>query len=155
MPSSLHDRLTSLVGTSATSDPFGIDRAHLEQFGRSTYLSSDDVDLTISENNVLGPDLVDGFMLLSVLMHFEFARPLVDLEGAYGFNYGLDRVRFTHPVMVGEQIRYHRGITDVDEKTPTRFVITSENTVELYETNTVAMHAVWKTMLIDGRAEAA
>jgi|SRR5699024_11006517 len=150
---SLSSELSSWVGTSTVTEPFAIDAEHLREFGHATYLDPAFVDLTISRNNVLGPDLIDGFMLLSLLMHVEFAQQSLEREGVYGFNYGLDRVRFTHPVMVGQQIRYHRTIAEVDERTPTRFVITSQNTVEICESSEIAMYAEWKTMLIDGHAE--
>lgn len=153
MPSSLLSELSSWPGTSTVTDPFAIDAEHLAEFGHSTYLDPAYVDLTISKNNVLGPDLIDGFMLLSMLLHVEYSQQSLKREGVYGFNYGLDRVRFTHPVMVGQQIRYHRTITEVDERTPTRFVISSQNTVEICESGEIAMYAEWKTMLIDGHAE--
>lgn len=154
MPDALFDELSSLLEVSTASEAFSIDREHLEEFAHSTYLDPAHVDLTISKNNVLGPDLIDGFMLLSLLMHFEFAQQMTTQEGVYGFNYGLDRVRFTHPVMVGQQIRYHRMITAVERKTPTRFLITSRNTVELCDDSETAMYAEWKTMLVDGQNEA-
>lgn len=153
MPTDLAEELSRFPGTSSTSNWLTIDSDHLREFAHSTYLDPASVDTTISKNNVLGADLVDGFMLLSMLMHVEFANPLSDRVGLYGFNYGLDRVRFTKPVFVGQRIRYHRTIIDVETRTPTRSIITSEHTVETDDGST-AMHAVWKTMLIDGPNEA-
>jgi len=68
-----------------------IDREHLREFAHATYLDRAYVDLTPSRNHALGADLVDGFPLLSLLVHFEFAVPLVQTDGRCGSNYGLDR----------------------------------------------------------------
>lgn len=153
MPTDLAEELSRYLGTSSTSKWLTIDSDHLREFAHSTYLDAASVDTTISKNNVLGPDLVDGFMLLSILMHVEFADPLSNRVGLYGFNYGLDRVRFTNPVFVGQRVRYHRTVVNVETRTPTRSIITSEHSVETDDGST-AMHAIWKTMLIDGPNEA-
>lgn len=80
-----------LLGYQDASAWLTIDREHLREFSHATYLDPEYVDLTPSRNHALGPDLVDGFLLLSLVVHFEFAEPLVQTDGRYGYNYGLDR----------------------------------------------------------------
>ena len=96
------DQAEQLLGHEDVSGWLTIDLAHLREFAHATYLDPAYVDLTPSRNHALGPDLVDGFLLLSLLVHFEFAVPLVQTDGRYGYNYGLDRVRFTGPVFAGQ-----------------------------------------------------
>ncbi len=93
----MFDQAEQLLGHQDVSGWLTIDRAHLSEFAHATYLDPAYVDLTPSRNHALGPDLVDGFLLLSLLVQFEFAVPLVQTDGRYGYNYGLDRVRFTAP----------------------------------------------------------
>src|SRR5271166_5047305 len=113
-----------LVGYADVSDWLTVDAEHLREFGHATYLDPAYVDLAPSRNHALGPDLVDGFLLLSLLVHFEFARPLVRTDGRYGYNYGLDRVRFTAPVFAGQAVRVRREVTDVRRKSASRVLVT-------------------------------
>lgn len=147
--------LSKKIGETHVSQWLEIDQEHLSEFGHSTYLDPAYVDLTVSKNNALGPTLVDGFMLLSLLVHFDFAQPVIDIEGGYGFNYGFDRVRFTQPVFVNEAVRVKRTIVDVQEKSPTRHLITYDITLEVQRDEPVtAMVARWIVMSIDGASEA-
>ena len=53
----------------------------------------------------IGPDLVDGFQVLSLLTYWNAKYLPVDKTGLWGLNYGLDTVRFLEPVMGGDPIR--------------------------------------------------
>ena len=106
------DQVEQLLGREDVSDWVTVDCEHLREFAHATYLDPAYVDLTPSRNHALGPDLVDGFLLLSLLVHFEFAVPLVRTDGRYGYNYGLDRVRFTAPVFAGQAVRVRREVVD-------------------------------------------
>lgn len=145
-----------VVGASDVSEWLVIDQEHLSEFGHSTYLDAEYVDLTVSKNNALGPTLVDGFMLLSLLVYFDFAQPMFQTEGGYGFNYGFNRVRFTEPVFVNEAVRVRRTVVDVQQKTPTRQLVTYDVVLEVQRDEPVtAMVAQWIVMTIDGAAELA
>ncbi|PRZ42523.1 acyl dehydratase [Antricoccus suffuscus] len=124
------------------SEWFEIDRDHLRQFAYSTYLTADDVDLTISNNNPLGPDLIDGFMLLSLLLHFEFKFAPRGVDGSYGFNYGLNSVRFTSPVMIGERIRVRSTVASLVPRGDDR-LLTTDNVIEVEGRQKPAMVAQW------------
>lgn len=146
----------ALVGAEQTSAWLQIDQEHLSEFGHSTYLDPAHVDLTTSRNHALGPELVDGFMLLSLLVYFDFSSPLVSTEGGYGFNYGLDRVRFTAPVFVNERVRVRRQVVAVEAKGETRMRLTVDVTMEVdREQPETVMVARWVTMAVDGAAESA
>lgn len=112
------------------SDWFELDRAHLEQFAWSTYLDSEYVDLTVSKNNPFGSDLVDGFWQVSVLLYFHFKYGRRSLDGEYGFNYGLNKVRFITPLLLGQRIRVRAEILDVATH-PQGHLVTTRNIMEV------------------------
>lgn len=145
---------TALIGRDQTSDWLTIDEEHLRAFAFSTFLDEEHVDLTTSRNHALGPELVDGFLLLSLLVHFDFANPMADMPGGYGFNYGFDRVRFTAPMFVDEAVRLKRTVVEVDLKTPTRALITYDTVMEVRrEAPETVMVARWLVMAVDGATE--
>lgn len=112
------------------SDWLELDREHLQQFAWSTYLDPAHVDLTISKNNPLGADLVDGFWQVSVLLYFHFKYGKQGPNGEYGFNYGLDRVRFTAPLVLGERIRVRAEVLATEQRAG-GLLITTRNTMEI------------------------
>ncbi|MGB3697529.1 MAG: MaoC/PaaZ C-terminal domain-containing protein [Gordonia sp. (in: high G+C Gram-positive bacteria)] len=112
------------------SDWFTLDREHLQQFAWSTYLDPEHVDLTVSHNNPLGADLVDGFWQVSMLLYFHFKYGAGGADGEYGFNYGLDRVRFPAPLMLGQRIRVHCQILAAADH-PSGTLVTTRNTMEV------------------------
>lgn len=155
MAPSMFTTASDLIGFEDTSQWLQIDQAHLSEFGHSTYLDPAYVDLTTSRNHALGPELVDGFMLLSLLVYFDFSSPVVSTPGGYGFNYGLDRVRFTAPVFVDERVRVRRTVVAAEAKGETRMRLTIDVTMEVErEQPETVMLARWITMAVDGAAEA-
>lgn len=153
---SFFDSPEQLIGMEDTSDWLTVDEEHSKAFAFSTYLDEDYVDLTTSKNHAMGPELLDGFLLLSLLVHFDFAKPMAKTEGGYGFNYGFDRVRFTGPVFVNEAVRLKRTIVDASAKSPTRLLITYDTVMEVNrEEPEVVMVARWLALAVDGAAEAA
>lgn len=147
------DACVALKGHVDTSEWLTVDQEHLSGFANATYLEPDRVDLTPSRNHAMGPQLVDGFLLLSLLVYFDFSSPLLRIEGGYGFNYGLDRVRFTAPLFVNQKVRLHRSVVDVQEKSDTRVLVTLDTRLESDKEETV-MVARWLYLLVDGAAEA-
>lgn len=112
------------------SDWLELDRRHLEQFAWSTYLDPAHVDLSVSKNNPMGADLVDGFWQLSVLLHFHFKYGGRANDGTYGFNYGLNKVRFLAPLMLGQRVRVRAEILEVEQR-PQGLLVTTRNTMEV------------------------
>lgn len=129
------------------SDWLTIDEHHLSLFSQATYLTPFDVDLTMSRNHPLGSNLVDGFLLLSLLTHFHFQAFPIRHDKAWGFNYGLDRVRFTQPVMLGQRIRCHFKLLDVRPKGE-GVLLTVEDTLKLEGSEKPAMVAVWLSLMM-------
>lgn len=150
------DAADRLVGHTDVTGWLTVDREHLRSFTHASYLEPEHVDLTTSRNHALGDDLVDGFLLLSLLVYFDFAYPMMNNSGGgYGYNYGLDRVRFTAPVFVGNQVRLRRTVADVQVKSPTRRRITVDIEMESDGAQTPVMYARWIMLAVHGDAEAA
>jgi acyl dehydratase len=149
VPPTLAD-LPAWVGREiAVSDWLAIDQTHLQLFAAATYLTDADVDLTMSRNNPYGTDLVDGFLLLSLLVHFRFqTHPFGNNPGAWGLNYGLDRVRFLTPVMAGQRLRCRIRLLQISEKRPGQLLIKTEDTLEVEGGKKPAMVAEWLTLLM-------
>lgn len=147
--------LTDLVGQEIESDLLTVEEDRLEAFSFASYLTENDVDLTVSKNNVLGPDLVDGFLLLSLLVHFSFDKPALNVEGAYAFNYGFDNVRFTAPVMVGEPIYVKRQILQTELVSPTRARVKERIKMLKPGQEKPVMVADWIMLYIDRHSEEA
>lgn len=112
------------------SDWLELDREHLEQFAWSTYLDPKHVDLSVSKNNPLGADLVDGFWQVSMLLYFNFKYAKRSSAGEYGFNYGLNKVRFMAPLMLGQRVRVRSVVVEVGDH-PAGRLVTTRNTMEV------------------------
>jgi acyl dehydratase len=66
----------------------------------------------------------------------------------FGYNYGLDRVRFLRPIPVGGRVRGHVTVTDVREKDPGRFAVSIHVDVEVEGEEGVAMVADWLVLFV-------
>jgi len=149
----MFDQAEQLLGYEDVSGWLTIDHAHLGEFAHATYLDPAYVDLTPSRDHALGPDLVDGFLLLSLLVHCGFAVPLVQTDGGCGYNYGLDRVRFTGPVFAGQAVRVRREVVAVRRKSVSRVLVTVDHAMEAGGSSAPVMIARWLVLYVDGRAE--
>ncbi|KRA24567.1 hypothetical protein ASD65_09190 [Microbacterium sp. Root61] len=132
------------VGSTFFESPWmSVDSEHLGQFAVATYLDPAHTDLTASKNNPLGATLVDGFLLLSMLTSFHFNESPLSGEGIYGFNYGLDRVRFAHPVFVGQRIRCVSVLVEAEARGDGTWLVKTDNTIEIEGEDKPAMVARW------------
>lgn len=79
-----------------------------------------------------GGTIAHGFYLLSLIsmFHRQAGFPTLATEDEYVVNYGLDRVRFTEPVRVGDQIRARFRLLDIVERKPGRDLVRSAITYE-------------------------
>jgi len=63
-------------------------------------------------------------------------------------NYGLDRVRFVHPVRSGSRIRAVSTFTAVEEKAPGRLQQRREVVIEIEGVDRPAVVATWLSQLM-------
>jgi hypothetical protein len=147
-------RVGELQGITDVSGWLTLDREHLDAFAFSTYLTEESLGRSLAADPGPTHDLVDGFLLLSLVAHAGQARPLLDPATTYAYNYGLDRVRFTRPVHIGESVRVSRTVTGVRLKTPSRALVVYEGTVDVAHAERPAVAATWLALHVDARAEA-
>jgi acyl dehydratase len=63
-------------------------------------------------------------------------------------NYGFNRVRFTAPVLVGTRIRLAFKLIDVTARERGRYLVRSENTIEVEGRDQPALVAEWMFLLV-------
>ncbi|MEA3420071.1 MAG: MaoC family dehydratase [Acidobacteriota bacterium] len=92
--------------------------------------------------------LAHGYLILSLLPHFNFQNKLLPDGIKMAFNYGLNRVRFINPVPVGSKIRNRAVLKDVIKKSRQKILIVLENTVEIKGQKKPAMVAESLALII-------
>lgn len=92
--------------------------------------------------------LAHGYLILSLLSHFNFQNKLLPDGIKMAFNYGLNRVRFINPVPVGSKIRNRAVLKDVIKKSRQKILIVLENTVEIKGQKKPAMVAESLALII-------
>lgn len=114
-------------------------------FQGATLLTKEDLGFDPASDDPYGPELVSGFLLLSLLVHFHKKHRLSPGEGFYGLNYGTDRVRFLAPVMAGQRVRCRARLRSLDVRADGSWRVVTENTLELEGSQRPAMVADWIT----------
>lgn len=89
------------------------------------------VDPDRAARGPLGGTVAHGFLLLSLLPHLLSGSPLFQMKKRMVVNYGLDRVRFVHPVKPGEKFRARGVLAEIRRKGLNRLLLKIEATVEI------------------------
>jgi acyl dehydratase len=87
------------------------------------------VDVDRAEDGPFGGTIAHGYLTLSLIPHFTPQLFDLDTPGAK-LNYGVNKVRFPHPVKVGSRIRATARIADVSDVPAGRQMVT-RYTVEI------------------------
>jgi acyl dehydratase len=87
------------------------------------------VDVDRAEDGPFGGTIAHGYLTLSLIPHFTPQLFDLDTPGAK-LNYGVNKVRFPHPVKVGSRIRATARIADVSDVPAGRQLVT-RYTVEI------------------------
>jgi acyl dehydratase len=136
---------------SQVSEWFLVEQKQIDQFGQAT-LDSDWMHVDPERAKRDGPfegTVAFGFWTLSMLTYFVRQASGRDYpDGAlYGLNYGFDRVRLIEPVVVGKRIRNRSKLLEITERGAGRFLVKTENTVEIEGSEKPAMVAEWLVLL--------
>lgn len=85
-----------------------------------------------AEQGPWGGTIAHGFFLVSLLSYFhrEAGFPTLATADQYVVNYGLDRVRFVEPVMIGDRLRARMRIEGITAKKPGRELVRTATTYE-------------------------
>jgi acyl dehydratase len=78
-----------------------------------------------------GGTIAHGFLTLSLIAPTSFEVMLERISPKSVVNYGLEKVRFIAPVRSGKRVRNHITIASVDTKGSGRFLVTTDNTIEI------------------------
>ena len=95
-----------------------------------------------------GGTIAHGFLTLSLLAPTGFEVLLARVTPKSVVNYGLDRVRFVAPVRSGKRVRNRIRISSVEEKGGGRYLVTTENTIEVEGESKPALTASALAMFI-------
>ncbi|MGP4025848.1 hypothetical protein [Actinomadura sp. 3N407] len=117
-------------------------------FAEAAFLREDFLGAPPSNGDPYGDRLISGFLLLSMLVAFHKRELELDLRGAYGLNYGVDRVRFLRPVLAGERVRLRARLVEAREKEPGRLRVLTRNVMEVEDAETPAMVADWISLFV-------
>ncbi len=82
----------------------------------------------------LGPfrkTIAHGFLILSLLVHLTSRIELLKYKIKMIANVGMNRMRFISPVPVGSKIRNRCVLKEVTEKSEGKFIVTTDNKVEI------------------------
>lgn len=135
------------------SDWVRLDAGDERAFAEASFLREDFLGAPPSNGDPYGDRLISGFLLLSMLVAFHKRELDLDLEGAYGLNYGVDKVRFLRPVLAGERVRLRARLVEAREKEPGRVRVLTRNVMEVEGSETPAMVADWISMFVTPEKE--
>ncbi len=138
-PRKLKSHLGKELGT---SDWFVMTQARINAFAECT----EDrqwihVDPERAAKSRLGGTVAHGFLLLSLVAPLVQQLPLFQMKFKMAVNYGLDRVRFVHPVRPGARIRNRAVLKDIRKKGFRKVLLKIENTLEIEREEKPAMVA--------------
>ena len=125
-----------------------------QAFAGATFLREDFLGRPPSNGDPYGENLLSGFLLLSLLVAVHKRYLDVDADTAYALNYGLEKVRFLHPVLAGQKVRVRAELLDVKERDPGRYRVLTRNVMEVEGADTPAMVADWLTLFVDSEEPA-
>lgn len=101
------------------------------------------VDPAKAKETPLGGTIAHGFLTLALLAPMGEATALMIDGMNMGINYGLDKVRFLAPVMVGKRVRGHFTLTQLKERAPAVMQFTYDVSVEIEGEDKPALSASW------------
>lgn len=145
-PSDLAQYIDKEIGVSSW---FTIDQARINAFADCTddhQWIHVDVERAKRERPEIGT-VAHGYLTLSLLAPatFEILSSRLDVKEA--INYGLDKVRFPSFVPAGSKVRNRMKVMSLDDKGQGRYLLTTENTIEVEGGSRPAVVAVSLVLL--------
>ena len=90
-----------------------------------------------------GTTIVQGFLMMSLVIHLTHETNTEPAGVAYGLNYGMDRVRFTSVVTVGSRVRSRIKLLQVSPRGEGRYLYKTQHYLEVEGQEKPAMVADW------------
>lgn len=126
-------KLKTMVGREiGLSDWFPVTQERIDAFAAAT----EDrqwihVDPERAARSPLGGTVAHAFLLLSLVPHFNYSNEVFTGRFRMAVNYGLDRVRFPHPVRAGRRVRNRAVLKKIEKRGFRKVLVTVENTLEV------------------------
>ena len=126
-------KLKAMVGLEVgLSDWFPVTQERIDAFAAAT----EDrqwihVDPERAARGPLGGTVAHGFLLLSLVPHFNLSNEVFTGRFRMAVNYGLGRVRFPHPVRAGQRVRNRAVLKKIEKRGFRKVLVTVENTLEV------------------------
>lgn len=115
-----------------TSDWIQIDQEKINRFADCTgdhqWIH---VDVEKAKQGPFGGPIAHGYLTLSLLPVFSASSKYIPEGIKMAVNYGLDKVRFINPVPVGSKVRSKAVLSNVEEKSGGRVLMTVTHTIEI------------------------
>ncbi|UAL28688.1 MaoC family dehydratase [Nocardioides rotundus] len=142
------DEVAGAVGEQlGTSDWLRIDQDRVNQFADATgdhqWIH---VDVERSKDGPFGGTIAHGYLTLSLIPYLGAQVFALDTPGAK-LNYGVNKVRFPNPVLVGSRVRSHVSVADVSDL-PKGKQLTLKHTVEIEDQDKPACVAETVVLLL-------
>ena len=132
-----------------TSEWLTIEQERVDQFAEATgdhqWIH---VDVERAASGPFGGTIAHGYLTLSLVPYLGSQVFSLETPGAK-LNYGVNKVRFPHPVRVGKRVRAHVSIADVADL-PTGKQLTLRYTVEIEDEAKPACVAETVVLLLEG-----
>ena len=144
---SLGERVGEVLGTSEWTE---IDQSTVNQFADCTgdqQWIHVDVERAKKQSPFGGP-VAHGYLTLSLLASMSMKMGVVPEDTAAALNYGLDKVRFLAPVLVGSRVRLHTKLVSFEKKDNGQYLMKTENTMEIEGAEKPALIAETLAMLV-------
>ena len=128
----------------AVTDWVHIDQMQTDVFGEVTrwnhWMHSDPA--RCQRESPYGGALLHGFMMVSLITHFHAMANLRPADAVRSLNYGMDKVRVLHPVVIGTGVSLRDRITllDVQEKGEGKRLFKTSNVIEAQGAEKPAMY---------------
>ncbi|MEL6792209.1 MAG: MaoC family dehydratase [Pseudomonadota bacterium] len=133
-----------------TSDWLTIEQSMVNQFAECT-LDNQWIHVDperASRESPFGGPVAHGYLTLSLVAGLSMQLGVAPKGTAAALNYGLEKVRFLTPVLVGARVRLHVKLAGFEEKAPGQFLTTFENTLEVEGAEKPALIATTLAMLV-------
>lgn len=128
-----------------------IDQARIDEFAHCTgdkQWIHVDVERAKRESP-FGGTVAHGYLTLALLAPTTFEVLMANVALKQALNYGLDKVRFLAPLRAGKRVRNHIKVIGVEDKGGGRFLLTTENSIEIEGEPKPALIATVLAMLMN------
>ena len=89
------------------------------------------VDTEAAVKGPFGKTIAHGYLTVSLLSHFSKDHILLPEGAMMAINYGMNKLRLINPVPVDSKIRDRISLTDIEDKSQGRILMTTTHTVEI------------------------